>query len=409
MDIALRTNTINYRICAKNYEIIFFILLGTIFTPFEFYDSGIRALLFNVAKILPIAWVVYFSIKGLRKKFSNYEKIILIDCLLMMFVGLFNVALNYNGSLTFFNINLYIIIAVYLSGRISVDSIHTAFLLTSLIGIASFVFFYFYRGYDLKTITGQSWSGYVWTESFYYCSILWATPYLVLLSFVRGKKILLGSITWVIYILFNLLFLKRYVLADSALIVLCLAIHFLKIKKSLKQRKLMIVFGTSLFIISYYFIFVNSTTAQLFASLFGRFISSVSNGISEFDRFKESFEYFSNCGVFKSVFGGGFYNYFYSINENTTRFNLHIGWFDFAFKGGFLFLTILLIPYINVPYGIKHYRQLSDYKKFILLASIMNLFRFLYSGTSAFYPSMFMAILIIVELAKIKSLRGQCE
>lgn len=382
-------------------ELIIFLVLSTLLVPFEYYTSGVRAYIYNICRYLPLLGCIYFALKLFKRNLSVYEFILFSYSIILFVLGLFNVATSYIGSISYIFINLYVIIAILISDYIEDEILFKAFEVTSIVGIVAFVWFYFHQGFDLSMILGQSWSRYVWTESFYYCSLLWATPYFVLLSHIKNKYVSFSTLVWAVYIIFNLVFLKRYAFVDSMLMGACLLIHYMNTNDSQKSKRLMKFGLLILLALCVAFSVFGDSIIEMFNSMLNR-AATTSKDVSSFDRFLETKDYFSQCGILKLLFGGGFYNYFYSASEQSIRYNLHVGWSDFIFKGGLVYLGIILASYIHIPFGLKNYKALSKYSKFVILAALMNTVRFFYSDTYAFYPSMLIAFLIFIGLTKLE-------
>lgn len=390
---------INRNLNKYQYWAIAFFVVISIVNCFQYYSTGFFSILYKVNRYLPIVCIILCIPLMLNKKYSLYKIILLFDFTIIMLVTIFSVILNYTGNLTYMAIGSYILLAIQTEKIFDENTLYNCFKILSIIGIGFFIYFFFVEGYDFSMIIGKAWSGYVWSKSFYYASILWSVPYFVILSHIKQKDILISTLAWITYIIWNLMFLKRFVFVDTLIIIMYLLFHYMKLNKInlikvFKICLLIIVIGILLL-----FVFRDSLE-DLLKSVLDRFSNSVSN-LASFDRIVELRSYINQASCFELVLGGGFVHRFIYA-DNLIRYNLHIGWGDFMYHGGIILLILCLLPYFKVPRFIKAYRYISNTQKIYFSILVLNFFRYMYIGPYVFYPQMLITFLAILYVQNAK-------
>ena len=376
-------------------------MFSSVATAFDYYKAGPLSIVYDLSKWIPVIMTIVLVWQCRAKLYLNkYKALVIIAFLEMLLITVIVMTFNYSGNASYISIGAYMIIACLGADVIDSDLLQKAFEIVAIVGILAFLFFLIFRGFDYSLIIGREWSGYVWSEAYYYCNILWVTPYLILLAFVRQKKIVFSIICMSVYLAFNLLFLKRFALVDTFLVTfLVLYIRRKQNKMSLNEfiRGGVVVAALMAVVL----ILLNKTNiGSMFESLLGRF-ASTSENILDFDRFVEIREYFKQAGLIKTIFGGGFVNSFI-YGTNIERYNLHIGWADYIYHGGILFFFCMFIPVIKIREKSSIFLKMTETDQFYFCAYILTAFRFLYIGFYVFYPLLLITVLSAISMMKSK-------
>ena len=198
----------------------------------------------------------------------------------------------------------------------------------------------------------------------------------------------------------NLLFLKRFILVDSIiLLIVILIINSFRNQKKISNLRLIISLSVVIVIVS---LFNIDMFKSLFEATFNR-IETSSDDLAGFDRWVESKNYLKEASFIKLIFGNGFTSAHYGLGKES--FALHIGWINFIFKGGFIFLLIIIIPYFKLLKIIKIYKIIDLKVKFSFWFMIVYFFRLSYGNMSGFAPEMlifFYSVFNVMDL-KLKS------
>src|SRR5690606_8661195 len=129
---------------------------------------------------------------------------------------------------------LAILTAFYFS-TLSTKLLVEIFKALSIIGIVGLIYVFSVESIDLDLALTR---GYTWTEIFYYSPLFWAVIPGIILAFLYDKNLILTICYWCGAILLNLMFLKRFIIVDSLLLILVLLfINYHKEKKIISGAK----------------------------------------------------------------------------------------------------------------------------------------------------------------------------
>lgn len=376
---------------------VFFFVLISIMSCLQFYTSGILEQSYRICRYLPIIWSALCFPILIRKKYGKYNFILLADFALILIITMISIIFEYSGNLTYMAIGIYILLAIQLENLITEKVLFSCFRMMTIVGVCMFIFFFLVEGYDLSMIIGKAWSGYVWSKSFYFVSILWFVPYYVILAHIKNQDKLLSSIIWVVYVLWNLMFLKRFVFVDSLLMAVILIYHYNKINKVNANTLLKFLFAIICIVVVVYFVLGNSII-PLIISILSRFTRSMTD-LSSFDRVVEFSTYLKSSNWYEVIIGGGFVHRFVYL-DGLIRYNLHIGWGDLIYHGGIILFIIYLFPHFKIPLYMKNYNKLSDLQKICLGYVLLNALKYLYTGPYVFYPQMLITFFSILVISK---------
>jgi hypothetical protein len=167
-------------------------------------------------------------------------------------------------------------------------------------------------------------------------------------SLITKRNRFLGYGILLVYLIFGFLVLKRSVLIHL-FVILIMTVWFNQKKPTLIKRKgatylIVSILTISLLFLGFYFIFphISIILSERFTYLFG--------DISTWDRSIEARKYFESANSINLALGQGLNNY-YTIDLLGQEFivnALHIGIYDFIYKGGFVFLIFMIIIVYNI-------------------------------------------------------------
>lgn len=263
------------------------------------------------------------------------------------------------------------------------ESFHSIMKVVSIIAVALGIYALIFFDFSYANIEtrGGTWSlSYTlwWTAGA--CWIYWAFYGLII------KKDVLFSIgPAVVYIVLGLMFLKREVVAYSAIIGLVfLILGRNKINKSIKT----IVFVFVLVFLVYSF------APGIFSGAFNLIIDRFDGieNVEEFDRNIESNNYLQEASVVQLIFGNGIghYHIFNNIHLAEQRGILnatHLGYVNILYKGGVVFVVfylVLVIKLLSKLFG----KNIRPYEKVCVGTSITYIASLFFGGswTYTIYP-----------------------
>lgn len=287
------------------------------------------------------------------------------------------------------------ILAAFYFSFVGVSFLFDVFKLVALVGIAGFVYSMSTESIDLESAIRR---GYTWTEIFYYASLYWAVIPAVILSFLYERKILIVVLYWILAIILNLIFLKRIILVDSILLLLVvLFINFNKDKKLISGFKLYFIMA-SLVGLSLYF--ASEFIVTLFDATNER-IESTTDDVSGFDRFVEYRNYFEKEATIIDFFiGKGFSSFHKGLGREA--YSLHTGWANFIFKGGLIWLILILIPFFKMIPLIGKFKKLPVDIQFSVALLLIYVPRLFYANMDNFQPVMLVFFYALFKVADYK-------
>lgn len=270
----------------------------------------------------------------------NYIQLLIITTFYMMGITLMNMYLGI-GTYSLSTIVQDIISMIFLCGgflltdkRMSNDKVLINYLkIIGIIGLGSGIIAIFMADFS----NGRTGNG--WKPQYILWGFLFPWSYLLLYKLiVKSKNTLFTLITYgntILYIILGLLFGKRMVIFEAMiilfLIVLTKKIRFMK--KDFIRVINTIVLSVCLIFLGQQLLGFSFTT--LLSSTLTRF-----NGLSlsNFDRFDEFFNVLKYYPVSTLITGSGLG----SFQNGPGGINLHIGWLNYVYKGGIIFLLIEL-------------------------------------------------------------------
>ncbi|MDA8769638.1 hypothetical protein N9M75_02150 [Schleiferiaceae bacterium] len=288
------------------------------------------------------------------------------------------------------------ILAAFYFSFIGVSFLFDVFKLVALVGIVGFVYIMGTESIDLESAIRR---GYTWTEMFYYASLYWAVIPAVILSFLYERKILIVVLYWIFAIILNLIFLKRFILVDSILLLLVvLFINFNKDKKLISGFKLYFIMA-SLVGLSLYF--ASEFIVTLFDATNER-MEFTTDDVSGFDRFVEYRNYFEKEATIIDFFiGKGFSSFHKGLGKQA--YSLHTGWANFIFKGGVIWLILILIPFFKMILLIGKFKKLPVDIQFSVALLLIYVPRLFYTNMDNFQPIMLVFFYALFKVADYKN------
>ena len=377
-------------------EIIVFIymIIMSLECAVEFYSSqqiGWALLIYRCCAILcPIVTFIIFTKTKIYKK--SYEGRItwyfLFLCIWSLIIYIwqdFNVLSTFSACIYF-----AIPLGVYIS-NLSIYSFSRIFQVISIIGISCFI--YVWAVYDID-ITIAMRRGYAWSNIFYWAGVFWGIIPNVLLAFIQDNNKILSVIYWGCGVLFNLIFLKRFIIVDSVLLIFMLVIYYFlarKIKISTFIKGMCILIIGIIILLSVQ----GSVIDMLINSSLKRFTNL---NIMEFDRFVESINYFKEINPLFLLFGKGIWGTHTALNG--LREALHVGWSNFIFKGGIPLISFALVPTIKAIKMLPKMYLLDQKTQWAVCIVCVYAVKLIYSSVHGFSPETLMLFFSYAAIMK---------
>ncbi|WP_459930739.1 hypothetical protein [Desulfosporosinus burensis] len=180
----------------------------------------------------------------------------------------------------------------------------------------------------------------IWKPQYIWWGLLYPWSYLLLYKFIMQKTSAFWNVlaygSMVMYCVLGLLFGKRVVIFELAIVLLIIIIATKRRSYILKMFKTGAVTMGLIFLgvfASHYIFDLN--LINLFEDTWLRLSS---DSIQEFDRFEEFKNIFRQYPYSIIITGAGLG----SFHDGPGGINLHIGWLNFIFKGGILFFVLEL-------------------------------------------------------------------
>jgi hypothetical protein len=370
------------------------LLLLTIEYVLSYYASeGILSksvlYIFNLFPLLNLV-IIWYSAKVY---WSDYRVAFLLYYIFM----LLNTALQAEGDLGDIMANVMIYLSVMSAFFLStVDSnfLVGLFKKIAVLGIGGFAYIISTEGVDIDFALQNR--GYTFHEMFYYASLFWAVIPGVILAVIVQKKLGLMILYWFCAVVLNLIFLKRFIIVDSVLLLLVtLLINFYRGNKISGGLKVYIIMA---FVLGIGLYFSSNFLFTLFDATSER-IESTTDDLSQFERFIEHRNYFTNeANALDILFGKGFSAYHKGLGNEA--YSLHNGWANFIFKGGLILLLLILFPFVKMLSFTRDFKKLPADIQFSVALLLINVPRLFYTNMDNFQPVMlvfFFALFKIVD------------
>lgn len=314
-----------------------------------------------------------------KVNFTFYRTLFLSSFVLMFIISFIYLDDDFGSVVSMFVIYSQLISA-FLFKRFDLDYLSNVFRIIAIIAICSLPYIFLTENIDINLALRR---GYTWTEIFTYAALFWAFIPFTIISFLKGKNLTLSIVYWMGAIVLNLLFLKRFILVDSfLLLVVIFFLNTFRKEKFFNSLRFALTLGILLTALLY---FKGDTVLPLFDATFKR-IESSSEDISGFDRFIESENYLKDVSAFQLVFGTGFASTHQGLGKEA--YALHIGWANFIFKGGLIFFLLVLIPYFKLTRLLKNFNKLPLKVQFSVCFLVIYFFRLFYINMSVMAPEM---------------------
>ncbi len=376
--------------------ILVFLSLAPVF-EYYYINDQIWSTLYYLPIILPYILAVVVFAKN-DADMSVYRMLFLALILLVLIVTILRFT-NDPISVLIFQGAIYVsIFTAYHWNKFKINFFSMFFKLLSILSIIAFIYIIFGIGVNLTDSINMK---YGWTEIFYLATIFYAVVPVVIFAFLSKKNLPLALIYWFLAIIVNVIIQKRFIIVDTALLLACMGMILLL--KGYKLRKLLIwIIGISMVIVIG-LVFLNEQVLGVLNHLYERFAVTAEN-ISEFDRFIEIRNAFSEKSIIDVIFGEGFAGTHNGLNKE--RYAIHVGWINFILKGGiFLFLA-------TVFQHIKAFTLLKDFKnhpvniQISICILLVYTARLVYVNMHSVMPEMLIYFICLFQIADYTSLKS---
>lgn len=355
--------------------ILYYIIKKHVPQPFLYVN-------YLLAYLLPILLIIK------TRPRLNYYRIIYIYFVFIIFIISFLYLYNDVGTVIFsFTVYLALITAFFLNS-FSLNNWMIVFKILAIIAIVSSIFLLIKEPINLEVALRR---GYSWFKLFYFATLYWAVVPFVILSFLTKRNRFISSAYWFLAIVINLIFLKRFIIVDSGLLLLTI----LLMEKKNKAKVILPLFIMGFLFIGIVFYFYGDKTQILLNATTSR-ISNTSENLSSFDRLIEARNYFKTCKIYDYILGRGFASVQYGFGG--AHFALHIGWFNFIFKGGILLLMLVLIPYLKLITLFRKRKYLPLEIQFSMWFLFVNFFMLAYGNMYNLSPSLLLFFYCIFNI-----------
>lgn len=364
-----------------------FLVVMTVEIGVEYYSGkGISwaLLLFRSLSMLTPLFAGFMIIRH-ALWMKTYRSVV---CLYFLFILLWTlpIYIQQNENVSIFSATIYFAIPLGVSlEHAKMQDFKKPFIFICFIGICCFFFIWFTYDLDIAKALRR---GYTWTDIFFWSGVFWAIIPITLYSVINNcswKYRLLVIGYWICGVIFYLIFLKRFIIVDSALILAMIGIFLFSEGKITIKRVFggLLISGMVLAIIS---VAADSVVGLLWDGVMGRFSNT---SINEFDRFEESRIYFSNSNLLYILFGKGLLGG-HSALEAGLHEALHVGWTNLIHKGGLVLFICALWPTIKAILLVPRMKELDSKTKWAVCVACVYSARLVYTNMHAHYPEMMM-------------------
>ena len=209
---------INKSVFYKKIITIFFVLLS-FHSVFQYYVDF---------KILPSLYLYFFYVIAFslpfillyRPKSNSYRQFFLFFYFTTFLISFLFLCEDFGMVVFSMSIYFHLITAFY-SERISLQQWLNIFKILAIISICSSIYILITEPIDYTVLLRR---GYTWGKLFYFTTLYWAVIPFVLLSFLTKKYRFLSVAYWIFAIIVNSIFLKRFIIVDSALLLTVLVL-----------------------------------------------------------------------------------------------------------------------------------------------------------------------------------------
>lgn len=376
------TKHINQVLSSSEKLVVFVLLLISFESIIEYYSSSKMIAALLIYRIIAVGYTAFCFFLFIRSKYkrNSYSAAVM---LFFVFIVMWSIlCLFLNGvEKDFFTGVIYF--GILAGGILSQKRFEIWERLLSIIpylGIAVMVLMMATQRIDLSIVLRR---GYVWTNIFFWGGIYWALIPVVLYHFLNHRGRGIAVIYWICGIIFNLIFLKRFIIVDSVLLLLMIVYILYKENRNSGRIWGIGVFISCIGIIVYVLLqnhFMNAMVQQMLQRT-----GSLSS-IWEFDRIVESREYFCKESLIYTLLGRGFWGAHSTLG--TLNPALHIGWLNFIFKGGILLLIFIAFPVIKSYKSLCSLEHYDKEVKFAVCCLSVYSVKLLYVNMHRFEPEL---------------------
>ena len=382
----------------KTKKLLFIYLVIMSFEYIVEYYSGVLGIswaqtIFRVLTIFvaAISMMFFFQTSSIVPR---YNALLTLFFFFNLGITLVYAVISETEALITFSVLVYFPILLALgTWMIQPKEFDNAFKIISIAGIAVAVITLATNSIDIASALRR---GYAWSEIFFYGSVYWGVVPIVLYCFIVDKWRMIAIGYMGSAVVFNMIFLKRYIFVDVVLVVAAVCmVDMLRKKKGVGNIIIVILVA----VIGIFF-FNQYQDYAIWDLFFGSVRRITESDISTFDRFEESKNYFSNSTFFDLVLGRGFAGQHYNVY--TFGLALHVGWGNFLLKGGLLFFLLMFMPVIrsfDLFSRFNHYDSVQQW--YIVMVTVESL-RLFYTNKVSFSPELFMFIYGCINVMNIK-------
>lgn len=365
----------------------FYLVIMTIEIGIEYYSAKSITWALLMFRTLSLLTPLFAGEMVLRHRLwdKTYRTTI---CLFFLFILIWSIPVYFEQgeNVSIFSATIYFAIPLGVSlENVDTKFFRKPFFIICLIGIVCFFYFWFTYDIDISKAVQRR---YTWTDIFFWAGVFWAIIPITLYSFVSNiswkyKVFVIGY--WICGIIFYLIFLKRFILVDSVLLILMICFfYFSEDKLNIKLFFVGAFVFTVLFLVGSFA--KDSAIGLLWNGVMGRFADT---SVNEFDRFEETRIYFSNTNIIYTILGKGLWGGHSSLAGLHEA--LHVGWANLIHKGGIILFVLVLYPTIKAFYLLPKMKTLDKKTKWAVCMACIYAIRLTYSNMHAHYPEMVMA------------------
>lgn len=361
--------------------VVCYLVAMTLEYPTEYYWQAGSIAGMVAFRLLSLASIVYplYLLFRYRPRLDWYRVYFVWTFLYALGLTLFYLCVGEGRNVSNLGIYFAMLSALCVSA-IRIDVLHRALVPVAALGCIVLVYLFGWSQIDLAVALRR---GYTWTQVFYYAGVYWAMIPMVIASFVRDRYVSLGVAYWMCSVMVNLLFLKRFILVDSVLLigVLLLIAYQRRGKKWLTISRACIYGGLILLL-----------SVALFGRILGPlFIASLSrvqsvSDMGSIDRLVESRTYLEGTCIWSLVVGKGFLGTHSGLGVESDA--LHVGWTNFLLKGGIPLVLLVLLPYGRLVSLLPMAAWLPTKVQFSVYMMLVYAVRLLYTNMHSFAPEM---------------------
>ena len=365
----------------------------------EYYSGSLGVswalIIFRGLALLTVLFSVYSFVVNLSSCDNYYSLSLTLFFLLNLLFSFITITIpgfkaSYNNSALIY---FQVLLALGL-WKTNIHSFEKPFLIICISGIVIVLVTFSANSIDLARALRR---GYAWSNLFFLNSVFWAFTPIVLYSVIFNKYKWIAFTYGISAIIFNTLFLKRYILADSFLLffIILMLLYF---NRKIKLRLVIIgslVIILLVFLLPYY---QNSTIGFLFLSSVDRINQT---NVGSFERFVELENYLSSASLSDVILGRGFCGTHQGLG--VIAFALHVGWGNFLLKGGVLFLLLMLFPAIRAIVLFPRVGTFSKENQWFISYVVIETLRLIYTNKHSFSPDLFMFLYACVNVMVISN------